>query len=136
MSFKGGYFENPIHGYSLTKIPHSDKYIFTLHPTKPLTYVTPNDDRYQPDKHLETDMASVPRILQWLPGLDKDDHLLPAIYHDNAYKLHYIWKNGHKYHMTRKEADDMLRDMIQSEGGAISSWIYWVGVRIGGKWSW
>lgn len=136
MNFIGGYWENPIEGYDLRGIPQTSLYIFELNPDKPLTYRMPEGEGYQPDRHFRTDMASIPRILQWIPGLAKDSFRIPAIYHDCVYKLGFIWKDGNRLYLTRKEADQMLRDMIHAEGGRILAWVYYLGVRIGGAGSW
>ena len=129
-----GYFENPM-GFELKKVPASDLYLFRLDAKKPLQFHLISGQIVQPDKKMLTDMASVPRCFQWLPSMAKDSFLAPY-FHDSAYKNHGIYVDGQKVAMTRKEADEMLRDMIHAEGGKTACWIYYAGVRCFGIWSW
>lgn len=129
-----GYIVNPM-GFDLRKIPQSNLYIFKLDPEQPLQFKLVTGAYVQPDRTFQTDMASIPKILQWIPGLEKDSYLAPY-FHDSAYRHGGIWIDGKKVELTRKEADELLRDMLRCEGARIASWVYWAGVRMGGRGSW
>lgn len=129
-----GYIENPL-GFDLRKIPQSDLYIFKLDDDKPLQFRLLNGQCVQPNKTFQTDMASIPKIIQWIPGLSKDSYLAPY-FHDSVYQTHSIWISGVRIPLTRKQADELLLDILRSEGAKIAAWVYWAGVRLGGRWSW
>jgi hypothetical protein len=115
-------------------------YDFRLSVVHPLTY----DDGtrlIQPDRHFVTDMGSVPLMLQ--PLIPKDRFLLSYIFHDSCYKHHGYWArskhDGARWGFVpcqREDADLMLREMAHSEGGCVSNWVVWLGVRLGGCLSW
>lgn len=143
------HFEN-IDGYSL-ELHHYEGVIFkkaiyeyTANLLRPLTFVSWNNIEYRPDNHLLTNMASVPIVLQAMPGLSKDRHLLPCIFHDSAYckgGLYVRTPTSNKFKfipMERVEADDLLRLMCLFDlaPSPLMSWVYWLGVRLGGRWSW
>lgn len=119
-------------------------YEFTNYDHDPLTYEDLKGDLMRPDRHREeTDMGSVPKTVQWLlPKWFAKDRYLPAyLFHDDAYDNHGWWfavKGGWEFRkLTRKQADDYLREMIISLGGSkANARAIWIGVRLGGWVSW
>ena len=133
MSKEFGYFENPLEGYSLTKIPGSDRrkwllftscdYKFQLNLERPLTFHKPSGVRIQPDRHesLVTDMGSIPSLLR--PIIPKDRFLLSFIFHDSGLEhgglyfsdgpgLPFIFREQSRYMM-----DLLLPQLVGAEGG-------------------
>ena len=124
---------------------------FRLSPTRPLMYYGQIAGRlgyWQPDRHGPTDLGSVPRILQWLPGLDQTRYGAAYIFHDVACRHNqlYVSDTGapgtySAYTVSRAHADRMLRHMIAnwdhdrtwlgSVSSVVSRWTVWTGVRIG-----
>ena len=115
---------------------------FTNSPTDPLTCEL-QGTLYRPDNHFRTDYGSVPRLAQVLMPMwfDRARFTRSYIFHDSSYAHGGVWvgiTGGWKFHkLTRKQADQLLRDMVRLEGGSrgAASAIYW-GVRVGGRWSW
>jgi len=74
-----------------------------------------------------TDLASVPRlpITYFLAGGLAH---AAAVVHDYLYTTHEL---------TRAQADAVFREAAQACGvGAWRAWVMWLGVRLGGAWSW
>lgn len=132
-------------GYKLVKI--ADKrvflwitkaiYEFTLDEHNPLTFLHPGVGFIQPDRHVKTDMGSIPVPLQvfW----PKDRFLLSYLLHDSAYRHGGLYFSDERYRgysfvkMEREEVDDLLRYTIKAEGGSrFTRNMIWRGVRIGG----
>jgi len=146
---KFGHFDND-RGYRLDKI-RDDPYLwiftkamyeFTLDPDKPLTYVTPNGTRLQPDRHLaETDMGSIPLTLQIF--IPKDRFLKSFMFHDSGYNhggLYMAPVGSNQFvfaPMSRSEVDNLLWFMVGAENGNIAQRaVIYRGVRLGGWASW
>lgn len=129
-----GYILNPM-GYTLRKIPAHELYEFTLDARNPLTYRLLDGTMITPNKHMITDMASIPLILQWIPCFQKDRYIAP-LFHDSAYKDKGIWADGKFYPMSRAEADALLFEILDSENAKVVKYAYWLAVRIGGGFSW
>lgn len=115
---------------------------FTNNPDNPLTCEL-RGNLYRPDNHFFTDMGSVPKALQLLcpKWFAKDRYPLSYIYHDSAYRHGGHWVaapgNWHFIPMTRKQVDNVLREMIILEGGGrANARTIWLGVRAGGWASW
>lgn len=142
-------FENP-RGFDLGKLRDERRgfilapltiWEFRLDPEHPLTYITKQGLRIQPDRHVaETDMGSIPAILQ--PWISPSRFLLSYLFHDSAYHHHGLYvlvhRHGYVYDpMTRKAADQLLREMIRVEGGTRTraNIIYWA-VRLCGEGGW
>jgi len=147
---KFGHFENAIDGYKLPKIRDKWRfgifpkaiYEFTLDEDDPLTFVDTDGTRIQPDRHLaETDMGSVPWLAQL--AIPKDRFLLSFLFHDSAYKHHglYFAVAGSDLFvfvpLSRKEVDDLLRQMCGAEGAWYQTRAaVYSAVRVGGWASW
>lgn len=78
----------------------------------------------------KTDLASIPRILRNIPNLDINGlSRSPAVLHDWLYRTH---ETG-----SRAKADRLFREALRSRGvGKWSAWVFWAGVRIGGRGPW
>ena len=102
---------------------HPRLYEFTASLEWPLTYIDACECSWQPDRHFLTDMGSIPRIVQGLPGLGKDDRLCSYLLHDSAYVHGGLWRSpcttfGYSFHaLTKAEADRLLYYMLRAEGG-------------------
>jgi hypothetical protein len=98
---------------------------------------------YRTDNHFFTDKGSTGRLLPLLvpAWFDRAKYEKSFSFHDSAYSNGGVWvavNGGWEFKkITRKQADEMLRDMILLEGGSKSNarLIYW-GVRAGGWASW
>lgn len=116
---------------------------FTNDAKNPLTY----DDKVllvRPDNHFFTDLGSVPRFFQKAVPIWFDRARFPRsyVFHDSAYRHggHWCASNGKDFsfvEMTRKQIDQLLRDMILAEGGSkTAARLVYAGVRMGGWASW
>jgi len=65
-------------------------YEYTADPVDPLTFQAGPSLFIRPDRHGETDMGSVPEILQWLV-CPKDLHTPSFIVHDSACREHGLY---------------------------------------------
>lgn len=75
-----------------------------------------------------TDLASVPRALRGVLDINGASRA-PAVLHDFAYCSH--WSGS------REKADALFRDALEACGvGAIARYMYWRGVRLGGRQYW
>lgn len=118
-------------------------YEFQNYMPDPLTCVLPCMRIVRPDRHFTTDLGSVPKTLQALAPIyfAKDRFPKSYIFHDSHYKHGGGWfaiKGGWEFRrLTRKQADDILREMVLLEGGSrIAARLIWAGVRAGGWASW
>lgn len=108
----------------------------------PLTY-DDGDILVRPDHRFTTDLASIPKTLQWLcPGAFAKDRFPNSVcLHDSGYLHggHWCASNGSDWHfipMSRKQIDRYLRDMVKAEGGnRVTAGLIYFGVRIGGMWA-
>ena len=99
---------------------------------------------WQPDRHYFSDMGSVPRLAQVFAAFGKDHYLLSYLFHDCAYTFKGLYRSdlgarfGYEFFaLTRKQADEMLYDMIRAEGGwRITAWAIYRAVRLGGWIGW
>jgi len=127
------YFLNP-YGYDLVKIGAKRtlfgrrvaQYRFMLDPETPLTYVDAYGLKYQPNKRYETDMGSVPWLLQL--RCPKDKYLVSFLFHDSAWNHGGIWccspdmdEPWDFMKLSRKEANDMLKEMVEVEGRTLNN---------------
>lgn len=119
-------------------------YLFENDLIKPLTYHHPDGYTMRPDKKFKTDMGSVPLFLQSLIPVifAKDKWLKAYILHDSAFCHKGLWFAKHdprRYsfcEMKEKAVDDLLVLWIHASGGScLSSAPIWLGVRIGGRFS-
>jgi hypothetical protein len=104
---------------------------------RPLTFMQDDGSMIQPGRLFETDMGSVPKSLQvFIPK----DRYLGYYIHDFVCRFGYVWYCGKdcqswiKKHMTRSEADTLLRLMCAADpdnGSFVSRWSVYIGVRIG-----
>lgn len=62
---------------------------FTNDPERPLTYHMPNGIEIQPDRHYETDLGSVPAVLQ--PLMANSRFLRSFLLHDSGYEYKGLW---------------------------------------------
>ena len=129
-----GYLLNTM-GYTLKKIPAKELYEFTLDPLAPLTYRLLDGSFITPNKHMITDMASVPLILQWIPCFQKDRYIAP-LFHDSVYKDKGIYIDGKFYPMSRTDADELLFAILDSENAKVAKYLYYWAVRLAGGISW
>ena len=122
----------PLHGKMM--------YEFTLNPHNPLTFHDPAGIYLQPDRHgFLSDQGSIPRLLQrYFP---KDEFPRSYYMHDSCCLHHgaYFSHSGIPgsfdfYHLSRKQVDDLLRQMVRAEGGSWGrAYAIWMGVRAGAK---
>lgn len=82
-----------------------------------------------------TDLGSTPQRLRRFKAFDPTRvGRRPAVGHDYLY-AHGKWPNGQP--VTREEADRFLHVALLSEGvSKFVAWLWWKGVRIGGRWPW
>ena len=148
-SEKYGYFTGklavtPLDEYERHWFTYKRLYLYEADPKKPLTFHHPDGYLIRPDKKFKTDMGSVPLFLQWIcsPLFAKDRWLRSYLFHDSAYCHKGLWFAKHdpnKFEfckISRKEADGLLKLMIKSQGGNLSSPAVRLGVRIGGRKAW
>ena len=144
-----GKFVNP-GGYALTKLPRPARpwyhpvwwnppayYHVSMDIDHPLTWV----DRYEArtGSQFTSDKGSVPAVFEWV--IRDDAFLLSFLYHDSAYHSGgwYVHQaNGFRFvELTRRQADDILYDMVISEGGSVQqARLIWAAVRMGGARGW
>lgn len=99
--------------------------------------------QYRPDHHFFTDLGSTPGLMQFLAPrwFAKDGFSKAFLFHDSAYIHHGVWVNVNgKWEfrkLSRKQADQMLYDMVIAEGGSkTAARLIYIGVRAGGWYSW
>lgn len=83
-----------------------------------------------------SDLASVPRILWWIPGLAPMEFGAPApVLHDWAYQ-HAGWVGG-PIGLSRRRADQLFRDLARADGnGRLRCWVAWAMLRMFGLLAW
>lgn len=93
----------------------------------PLVYKDNAGSYHTVQKGFITDLASIPKLAQLLPGMDVNGRSRrPAVLHDFNYCLQSL---------TRAQADNLLYESLLSEGvGAPLARIYWLAVHLFG-WS-
>jgi hypothetical protein len=118
------------------------RYEFTNDARDPLTWHA-QGLQARPDRHIaETDLGSVPRIVQIIPALSKDRYARSYIMHDSAYLYGgwYVRQADGAFRfvrLSRDEADEWLYRGIIAEGGRVATArTVWAAVRIGGRLSW
>lgn len=115
---------------------------FTNSARNPLTY-TEGLVQYRPDRHFFTDLKSTPTMLQAIAPqwFAKDGFPRSTIFHDSAYVHHGVYVSVHGVFefraLTRKQADEMLYNMVLAEGGSkTAAMLIYAGVRAGGSKGW
>lgn len=94
-------------------------YEFTLDRVNPLTYVDKDGGRWQPDRHMFSDRASVPNFAHSI--IDPGCIERPGWLHDSGYEdegLYYCPPNGSLFEfrsMSRNELDTLLRWMALAD---------------------
>ena len=95
-----------------------------------------HDKYFAPAVVFTTDQGSVPRVGQlFIPK----DRFLGFYIHDSIYLLGGAYINGVFVIMTRKQADDLLFEMIMNDplpGTPLTAWTVWSAVRMFGASSW
>lgn len=92
--------------------------------TQDLEYETSDGKIFIVPKGFQTDFASIPRILWWLIA-PIGKHTLPSVLHD------YLYENGYKLGISRKEADKIFWDANESSFVArITNNVMWLCVRV------
>jgi hypothetical protein len=118
------------------------RYEFTNDAQDPLTWHA-QGLQARPDRHIaETDLGSIPRVVQIIPALSKDRYARSYIMHDSAY-LYGGWyvrmaDGAFRFvRLSRAEADEWLYRGIIAEGGSVATArTVWASVRAGGWCSW
>jgi hypothetical protein len=132
-------FRNP-QGYDMRMVPGKDLFEFFLDYSDPLTYCDGAGHDWQPDRHFLTDRGSIPNVIARLPGFSRNR--LAFLFHDSAYN--YVYGRGHGLYrrmagfhefsfvpLTRRQADDLMREMLLAEG--VAPWAartIWAAVRV------
>jgi len=141
------YFLNPDTGYDICKNIEASKaagetiYNFWLnHP--PLMFRDATGHLWKTSEAFTTNQGSVPFGLRRF--VDKD-RLLGFYFHDDGYRNHSLLRSTNEGEswmrmvLTRKQVDDMLYDMALVDPDTFSPRLarcVWLGVRLGGGWSW
>lgn len=139
------WFANPT-GYALAMQTGTNRFEFTLRDDAPLTWHDGDGYSWQPDRHFCTDLGSVPSFVSWVPGYSP--HRLAFLFHDSAYNSvaghgHGLYKRVEGFYefffspLTRRQADDLMRLMLISEGVRPSAArVIWLAVRAFGPRRW
>lgn len=95
----------------------------------PLIWVCPNFGRLAVPSGLETDLASIPQLVQVIPAFDACGlSRRPAVLHD------YLYQSGD---LTRMDADQVFHDALVAEGvSEVAARIYYRAVRVAGRIPW
>jgi hypothetical protein len=116
-------------------------YEITIAKHNPLVYVDEAGAWWMTDRHYFTDWGSVPPPLQSIPGLDRERHRFPFLFHDSGYQEGGLWRStdsGRTWlfiELARVEVDKMLAEMIRHDiepGGTVNRLAIFWGVRLGG----
>jgi hypothetical protein len=116
-------------------------YEITIDDRNPLAFVDEFGFWWMTDRHYFTDFGSIPPPLQNIPGLDRERHRFPFLFHDSAYQERGLWRspdcgeNWRFIEMARVEADAFLSKTIRYDiipGGTINRGSIFWGVRLGG----
>lgn len=95
-------------------------------------YLAADRSEFHIPKGFETDGGSVPRPLWWWMPPFGDGAESGYVLHDMLYRLAEIYPG-----MTRKRADDLLREAAIAEGlPKARARVIWLGVRLGGGGIW
>lgn len=117
-------------------------YEITSNENHPLMFVDEEKNQWRCDKHYWSDFGSIPPPFQGVPGLDRERHKFPYMFHDNAYQEMGLWKRlkgEEKWNftpLTRMECDLFLCRMIEYDivpGGVVNRQMILWGVRLGGS---
>jgi hypothetical protein len=115
-----------------------DEWIYYADPINPMTYVAPNGDQVQPDKHFKTDFGSIPPPMMAMPSLSRTRFIHSYLLHDSGCRHHGLWFKRPNETLftfrgvTREECDLLLFNCIGAEGGnAFQRSMIYRGVRIG-----
>jgi hypothetical protein len=115
-----------------------DEWIYYADPIKPMTYVAPNGDEVQPDKHFHTDFGSIPPPLLAFPSLSRTRFIHSYLMHDSGYRHGGLWyrRPGASIFtfigMSKQDCDDFMVTCIGAEGGnAMQRAMIYTGVRMG-----
>lgn len=92
-------------------------------------YIARSGARFTVPEGFETDLASIPRFLQWLPHLHPNGRCRrAAVLHDWLY-----YRSEH----TRKTCDQLFREALQAEGlSRRTATVYYWAVRLFGGRAW
>ncbi len=88
------------------------------------------------------DLASIPRIFWWIPGLSPAGILqIPGLIHDYAYKFNHLLLKDEEYlycaEYGKAHWDNMFREIgLDVNGVILIDWIAWAAVRLGGWKAW
>jgi hypothetical protein len=95
----------------------------------PFAYIRHTGTRFTVPEGFETDLASIPRMLQWLPHLHPNGRCRrSAVLHDWLYQEKYS---------TRQGADLIFREALQAEGlSERTATVYYWAVRLFGGKAW
>lgn len=87
---------------------------------EPLLYKSKSGSIYRVPTEASTDGMSTPRIAQLIPGFEPTgDHWFSAVLHDAAYRgtlQIFRWTCYVPANLTRAEADDLIREALESQG--------------------
>jgi hypothetical protein len=131
-----GFFMNKL-GYNMTKIPCTDPPLYDVSLTAdlPLCFVTRQEVILEPNRHFVSDRRSGPNILDTI--IPRDGYLLSYLMHDSGYAFGGFWIGGRFTKFSRKEVDDLIYDMLISEGAwPTTAWLVWANVRAFGASHW
>lgn len=145
--YKNYMVEGPTKGYELVPLQWKPGWFrYSANYPFPLTRVDQYGFQYRPYKdEFDTDLASTPLVLQWLPTLRRERFILPALFHDADYRFHKrkksidVGRTWFTVDVTREQADNDLRDGIgyaPKAGNSVQSNVYWIGVRLFGWIPW
>lgn len=98
-----------------------------------------NGQKYVIPKGFQFDGASVPKFLaMWLSPVGI--LLMGGLVHDYLYMFRHLMKKGKKStstEFTRKQADEMFRDIcIEQNGIHVLNWVAYLALRVGGWVAW
>jgi hypothetical protein len=98
----------------------------------PFHYVSKSGARFTVREGFETDLASIPRFLQWLPHLHPNGRCRrSAVLHD------WLYASLGQYGWERKQADEIFREALQAEGlSKRTATVYYWAVRLFGGRAW
>lgn len=116
-------------------------YEITIVMNHPLMYRDVNGKLWMTDKHFWTDFGSTPPPMQSIPGLDRELHRFPYLFHDNDYQEKGLWcsedegKTWKFVKLSRMQSDLLLYEMVKYDinpGGLCNRISIFAGVRLGG----
>lgn len=100
----------------------------------PFVYISNSGARFTVQEDFETDLASIPRFLQWLPHLHPNGRCRrSAVLHDWLYAR----PQWNPQNLTRQQADEIFREALQAEGlSRRTATVYYWAVRLFGGRAW